>query len=134
MSLKTPFCLKIACVLRPYRSSDSLLAQYLAHILEKAIPKLSNLSYSSIDIRRDMFRKILLGTPLEVTRRQQLTIVNESEEYLAMKIVRSQQVKKKVPAVYLCEYLESAFLGGVAFEYQSAIALFCGGQRAKRRD
>ncbi|MDO5544746.1 MAG: helix-turn-helix domain-containing protein [Eubacteriales bacterium] len=117
-------CLKVACVLRPYRTSDNLLAQYLAHILEKAIPRLSNLSYSSVDIRRDMFKKLLLGAPLEVTRRQQLTLVNETEEYLAMKIVRSQRVKKKVPAVYLCEYLESAFPGSVAFEYQSAIALF----------
>ena len=117
-------CLKVACVLRPYRTSDNLLAQYLAHILEKAIPRLSNLSYSSVDIRRDMFKKLLLGAPLEVTRRQQLTLVNETEEYLAMKIVRSQRVKKKVPAVYLCEYLESAFPGSVAFEYQSSIALF----------
>lgn len=117
-------CMKVACVLRPYRTSDNLLAQYLAHILEKAIPKLSNLSYNSIDIRRDMFSKLLIGAPLEVTRRQQLTIVNETEEYVAMNVVRSQRVERKVSAVYLCEYLESTFPGSVAFEYQSAIALF----------
>ena len=123
--------LKIAFVLRPFRESDNILSQYLAKMLEKAIPKLKDLSYSGAETLRGIFLDLLRGMPLSTSRRQYLAVGNAAGVYLCLKLVRGERSRRKVPVAYFCDHIESTFPGSVAFEYNSSIVAFLNIQAVK---
>lgn len=116
--------LKIAFVLRPFRSSDNILCQYLAKILEKVFPKLSDLSYSGVGTLREIFQSLLSGIPLSTSKRQYLAAGNASGSYICLKMVRGERSKRKVPSAYFCDHMESTFPHSVAFEHDTSIVAF----------
>lgn len=116
--------LSIPFVLRQYRPSDNMLAQYLGKVIEKAFVKHSAISSSSINILSSILQDLLNGFPIDATKRFHLENGNFNGQYVCIQIKLGYRVHGKVPAGYFCNLIENHFAGCVAFEYESAIAAF----------
>lgn len=113
--------LKVAFVFRPYRESDNILVQYLAHCIEKAIPKLVDITYRDTEVLRGAVSSLLRGTPLSSAQRQVLSVNSPQSSYLCLKLIRGERSKKKVPIAYFCHHIENTFPGSIALEHNSSI-------------
>ena len=118
--------LKIAFVLRPFRTGDNILCQYFAKLVEQAVARLHDLSDGQGDRLEHIFRMLLQGKPLSNLERQFITVRLSHSAFQCMKLVRGKRARRKVPLTYYSDQLEKTFPGSAAFEFDGAIvAMLC---------
>lgn len=116
--------LSISFVLRPFRTSDNVLSQFLAGYLERALQHLTTLTHVQTDLLRDVFRSLLKGYSLSGSARQYFDTYIKKTSYRCIRAVPCERSRKKIPTEYICNLLEKSLLGSAAFEYDSGIVTF----------
>ncbi len=116
--------LSVSFVLRPFRTSDNILSQFLAKYVEQALQRLTTLTNAQADLLRDIFRSLLKGYSLSGSARQYFGSYAEKPSYRCIRAVPSERSGKKVPTAYICNLLEKTFQGSAAFEYDGGIVAF----------
>ncbi|MGN0314262.1 MAG: PucR family transcriptional regulator [Fusicatenibacter sp.] len=116
--------LSISFVLRPFRTSDNVLSQFLARHLELAMKHLTTLNHVQTDLLRDIFRSLLKGYSLSGSARQYFDSYIKKPSYRCIRAVPSERSRKKIPSEYICNLFENSFPGSAAFEYDSGIVIF----------
>lgn len=124
----------VSFVLRPYRTSDNVLSQFLVRYIELAMQRLTTLTHVRTDLLRDVFRSLLKGYSLSGPARQYLDTNTEKPSYRCIRAVPSERSRKKVPTAYICNLLEKALSGSAAFEYDSGIVAFIWADETKTNE
>ncbi|MEG2138131.1 MAG: helix-turn-helix domain-containing protein [Oscillospiraceae bacterium] len=118
--------LKIAFVLRPFRTSDNVLSQYLAKTLEIAFPHLKELraDWKGSGALREAVGDLLRGVPLTNSKRQYMEAGFYNTQFLLCRCVLGERSKSRVPTAYFCDHIESTIAGSIAAEYDNSIVVF----------
>jgi hypothetical protein len=113
----------VVFALRERKASDSALAQYLSGVLECSFRQNATISNSRISNLKSVFRDSLNRFPVDSSRMKHLNDENSGRRYICLRII-IERSSYKVPTQYLCNVLESTFVGSVAFEHESAFVAF----------
>jgi hypothetical protein len=108
---------------REQRASDFALAQYLSGVLECSFRQYAAISNNRISNLKSVFRDSLNCFPVDSSRIKHLNDENLGKRYVCLRII-IERSSYKVPAKYLCNVLESTFIGSIAFEHESAFVAF----------
>lgn len=126
-------CLSIDYRNRTYRESDSLLAKYLAAMIQLALRRYSSVSGSNQSRLRQVLLDIVDGVHVSLNQRRTIDTSYLEQEHICIKIkFRSPLVQ--LPVKYLCNAIEDEFRRSVAFEYDEALICFVEISRQQAED
>lgn len=108
---------------RPFRTSDNIIAQYLSAQVEKALARTNTLSYGGKEVKRNIFQALLKGYPISGQARQYMESTMKHEAFRCIRAIPREQSKKKLPVSYFCRLIEKRFPKSTAFEYENSILI-----------
>ena len=108
---------------RPFRTSDNIIAQYFSAQIETALTQTNTLSSGGKEVTRNIFLTLLKGYPMSGQARQHMESTMRHKTFRCIRAIPREQSKKKLPVSYFCRLIEKRFPKSTAFEYENSILI-----------
>lgn len=116
-------CVYIEGLGRPFQEGDGALAEYMAHLIEKAIEKAPAVLSSELDtIKRSIFN-LVNEYPLSPSQKWKLNLSNHDHNFVCISLHSASQISR-LPERYICSSFESEFPSGFAFTKDASTVCF----------
>lgn len=116
-------CLSVSLGEEEFSTGTDRLAEFLAGMLETAIEKSPSALGDEKPSLKSVMRTLIDEQPISQAQRLILNGVNQKTSYVCA-ILRYGNKKNRIPAGYICDSLEEAVEGLIAFENEDAIICF----------
>ena len=113
---------------RPYTAGDEPLIRLFAHYLMLAMKQHAQFMSSDHSILRKTFRDLLNDLPVSAENRRRLEQMGLPALWRCIVLQPDERIAK-LPASYVCEQLEGAFPGSIAYYYDAAVVAFLSADR-----
>lgn len=110
-------CLTIAADSRPFSPSDTPKASYLADMVRRALKQLALTSGESTGSPRDILQSVFLDQPIDARERERLEHASGGKAFLCLRLRLGRRIGG-MPLGFVCNAVENAFPGGMAFPYK----------------
>ena len=112
-------CLIVAEDSRPFVPSDMPKAAYLADMVKRALKQLALTSGEGTGSLRGILQSLLLDQPIDAHERERLARSSQNEAFLCLRLRLGRRIGG-MPLGFVCNAVEDAFPGGMAFSYKDA--------------
>ena len=123
-------CLTVFEAYRPFRESDSVLAVFLAGLLQQAIQQNPMLASTRSAVRRAL-RSVIASQPVDFELRQALSRENGRSDWVCVRL-QPKRDTEPLPGAYLAAAMEDRPSGAMAFEFEGSVAAFLPAEQAAR--
>jgi len=118
---------------RNHRASDIPLGKILTNMIELALHKFSGILNDNYSVSRKVLQDIVDGMPVDYEQQRMVETAQKKKKYICAKMKLSSRFAK-LPLGYICNRVESAFPGSIAFERKGDIICFVEIESAKDQD
>ena len=104
----------------PFRECDKALAEYLAHLLEKAIEKNPSMLTSEQTTVKNALINLVNEYPLTASQKWRLNLTAPGQHFVCISM-HSANPSSRLPRGYICGAMEKTFPGSYVFPKENAI-------------
>lgn len=108
---------------KPFEPGCEALAEYLAHLLEKAIERNPAVLGGEQTTLKTALMNLVCGYPLTANQKWKLNLAGGRDAYLCLSL-HSARPSSRLPRGYICSVFESAFQDAAAFPKKNTIVCF----------
>jgi len=116
-------CIYLDGTSRPFSEGDKALAEFLGHLMEKAIERNPSILTDEHTTLRNALYNLVNEYPLTANQKWKLNLLEPESHYVCISMHSANRISR-LPREYICTAFENAFEGSCAFPKGNTIVCF----------